>query len=430
MSKSDMRSFHNQRGEGKVFSVDLVDAVSGGEGSDALTRGQTGEIRGTFFNSTADKFYDHILPNKVYLISRGNIKLQTRKFGNQKGDYEIMFSDSSTFALVGDDEAPRVKYSFTPISKLEETKPSSVVDVIGVIEVVQPESSIVVKNGPNQGKSMPKREVTLVDEMGRSIGLTLWDNYVRTISEDLTAQHPVVAIRNCRVGDFQGRSLSTSRDSVIELNPDLHEANVLRGWYDTQRENVTLQPMSSTGGAAGDAKRPSEVLTFSAIKERNLGVDKPDYFTVHGTIMLLKNEKFAYPACPEADVNSKVVKVAEGWKCERTNRVYPNCDYRYIMSLQASDHTGSSWLSLFNDTGKKLLGCPAGDLVRMQEGGDTNGFDRVFESVHFGMFRFRLRAKEEDYNGEKRVKVVVMDLDRTNFVEDTRAMLASLRASL
>lgn len=46
-SKGDMRRYHNARGEGKVFSFDLLDA-------------QGGEIRVTGFNKEVDMFYDKI----------------------------------------------------------------------------------------------------------------------------------------------------------------------------------------------------------------------------------------------------------------------------------------------------------------------------------------------------------------------------------
>ena len=44
--RSDVRNYSNARGEGKLFSIDLLD--------------QSGEIRATLFNQEADKFMDLI----------------------------------------------------------------------------------------------------------------------------------------------------------------------------------------------------------------------------------------------------------------------------------------------------------------------------------------------------------------------------------
>lgn len=46
MTKSNIRTWSNARGEGKLFSMDLCD--------------ESGEIRATAFKNECDKFYDMI----------------------------------------------------------------------------------------------------------------------------------------------------------------------------------------------------------------------------------------------------------------------------------------------------------------------------------------------------------------------------------
>ena len=46
-------------------------------------------------------------------------------------------------------------------------------DVIGVVLEVSPVSEITIKNGADTGKQKPKRNVTLADESGKQISLTL-----------------------------------------------------------------------------------------------------------------------------------------------------------------------------------------------------------------------------------------------------------------
>lgn len=52
--KSDMRTWSNARGEGKLFSIDLLDE----EGS---------EVKGTFFKADADKWFDQLQEGQVCL---------------------------------------------------------------------------------------------------------------------------------------------------------------------------------------------------------------------------------------------------------------------------------------------------------------------------------------------------------------------------
>ena len=66
-SKSAKKTWNNARGEGCLFSVDLLDA----EGS---------EIRGTFFKEAVDKFYDMLQEDQVYTFSGGRIKMANRQY--------------------------------------------------------------------------------------------------------------------------------------------------------------------------------------------------------------------------------------------------------------------------------------------------------------------------------------------------------------
>ena len=59
--KGTIRRYSNARGEGKVFSFDLVDAAGG-------------EIKVTAFTDACDKFHDIIQKGKVYMISKASLK--------------------------------------------------------------------------------------------------------------------------------------------------------------------------------------------------------------------------------------------------------------------------------------------------------------------------------------------------------------------
>jgi replication factor A1 len=73
--KSEMKTWSNQRGEGKLFNVTLMD--------------ETGEIRATAFNMVADDLYPLLEEGKVYYISKGRVNLAKKKFSNLSNDYEL-----------------------------------------------------------------------------------------------------------------------------------------------------------------------------------------------------------------------------------------------------------------------------------------------------------------------------------------------------
>jgi len=75
--KSDIKTWSNARGEGKLFNVTLMD--------------DSGEIRATAFNTVVDELYPMLEENKVYFISKARVNLAKKKFSNVNNDYELGF---------------------------------------------------------------------------------------------------------------------------------------------------------------------------------------------------------------------------------------------------------------------------------------------------------------------------------------------------
>jgi replication factor A1 len=65
-NKTAVRTYTNQKGEGKMFSLDLVD--------------ETGEIKCTVFNEMVDTYEPIFQVGKVYRINRAGIKPANPKF--------------------------------------------------------------------------------------------------------------------------------------------------------------------------------------------------------------------------------------------------------------------------------------------------------------------------------------------------------------
>ena len=71
--------------------------------------------------------------------------------------------------------------------------------------------------------------------------------------------------------------------------------------------------------------RPSELKTLGQAKDEQLGMgDKTDYFTTSATIVFVKQDTFAYPACANPDgCNKKVIDNGDGWMCEKCDKKWP-----------------------------------------------------------------------------------------------------------
>lgn len=116
-AKSEMRSWANQRGEGKLFSVDLLD--------------QTGEIRALAFNDVAEKLFQVLQVGQVYYIARCSLKLANTKFTSIANNYELNFDQSSEVVKCQDEqgagELPTVNFTLIKIDQLQLVAPGTIV---------------------------------------------------------------------------------------------------------------------------------------------------------------------------------------------------------------------------------------------------------------------------------------------------------------
>lgn len=146
--------------------------------------------------------------------------------------------------------------------------------------------------------------------------------------------------------------------SSLIINPDIPEAHHLRGWYDAAGAEQTYQShtntMSSGGGVSFDR---AEIRSLNDVKTSELGMsDKVDTFSSRATIMHIKGDNIAYPACPSQGCNKKVVLMGDSWRCENCDKSYPQPEHRFGMALLAlpirsltrclHPDTSSRWLLL------------------------------------------------------------------------------------
>ncbi|KAL3497983.1 hypothetical protein ACH5RR_040715 [Cinchona calisaya] len=416
-AKGELRHYNNPRGDGKVFSFDLLDSDGG-------------EIRVTCFNIMADQFYTQIEPGKVYMISKGNLKPAQKAFNHLRNDHEIFLDHTSVIQPCFEDDRtiPQQQFHFRPIGEIEGMDNNSVVDVIGVVSSISPSSTIMRKNGTET----QKRTLQLKDMTGRSVELTLWGNFCNAEGQTLqnicdSGVFPVLAIKSGRVYEFNGKAVGTISTSQLFIDPDFPEAHKLKDWFDKDGKNTPCVSISrdTIGIVRTDARK-----TISQIKDERLGTsEKPDWITVCATLTFIKVDNFCYTACPirigDKQCNKKVTNNGDGkWRCDRCDRTVDECDYRYILQLQIQDHTGLTWVTAFQESGEEIIGVSAKDLYCLKyEEQDDDRFNEIMRSVVFKKYIFKLKVKEETFSDEQRVKSTVVKSERVNFESETRYLM-------
>ncbi|KAK2975966.1 hypothetical protein RJ640_012997 [Escallonia rubra] len=417
-AKGDLRRYNNARGDGKVFSFDLLDSDGG-------------EIRVTCFNAVVDRFYDTIEVGKVYVISKGNLKPAQKNFNHLKNEWEIFLETTSTVDLCPDEDPsiPRQHFNFRPISEIESAENNSILDVIGIVISVNPSVPIMRKNG----METQRRVLNLKDQSGLSVELTLWGEFCNREGQKLqeivdSGISPVLAVKAGKVNDFSGKSVGTISSTQLFINPDSSEAHALREWFDRVGRNTSSQSISRDalpGGSKNEIRK-----TVSQIKDEGLGrSDKPDWVTVKATISFIKTDNFCYTACPlmigDRQCSKKVTQSGSSrWQCDRCNQEFEECDYRYLLQVQVQDHTGLTWVTAFQESGEEILGCSAKELYLLKyEEDDDARFTETIKGCLFKQFLFRLKIKEEMYGDEQRVKITVVKADKVNYAAETRYLL-------
>ncbi|XP_062219115.1 replication protein A 70 kDa DNA-binding subunit C-like [Phragmites australis] len=417
-AKTDVRHWNKANGAGKVFSFDLLDA-------------EGGEIRATCFKEAVDQFYDLIEVDKVYLISRGNVRPAQKRFNPLNNDCEVTLdaSISSVEICPSDDYSiPRQQYNFRQISEIENMDNDTLVDLLGVVTSIGPSSTIMRKSGTET----QKRTLQLKDMSGRSVEVTFWGNFCGVEGQQLQLQcdsglNPILALRGARVNDFSGRSVSTISITQLRINPDFPDAERLRQWYIIEGKTAACVSLSREMSNKG---RVDVRKTIAQIKAENLGrSDKPDWITIKAAISEVRSESFYYPACPlmfnEKPCNKKAIQNSDGmWHCERCDKSFENCEYRYLVTFQIQDHTSTTYVTAFQEAAEQIFGHSAQEIFSIRTVNQDDAlFAEIIEGVRWHQYLFKLRVREETFNDEQRVKCSIVKAEKLDPSEESRILL-------
>ena len=422
-NKAPIKEWSNARGQGKLFSMELVD--SSGD-----------DIRCTFFKEAVDAYYTRLEKGKVYTFQNGRLKIGNPKYNNCKSEYEITFGmDVQIEGPFEDQQIRSLVYKITKISNLANINPdtSGLVDICGVITTDGGLNELTSK----AGKELKKRELTVVDDSGSSINVTLWGKKAE-VSPDTFANNPTVLFKGTRLGDYGGRSLSTYDSTVMMLNSDLPEATNLKAWWESQGSTQTFAQLSEGRSGSTDRTGLEWRKTVNTIKVENMGsVDdgkggmKPTYINTKAYLTFLKKERWCYPSDP-VSMKKLIEPGYEGgkWRNEQEDKEYDEPVWRYLAYMQVADHTGAQWCTAFGDKALPIFnGLSANDLKKMEQN-DPIEFRNTFERILFKQMEITLQMKTETYNDETRTKCNIFRVNPVKFADENKKLIDGIQKSM
>lgn len=408
-AKSDVRTWSNQRGTGRLFNVTFVD--------------ESGEIRATGFNQEVDKYFDLLAEGQVYYVSKCRVNMAKKQFSNVQNDFELMFERDTEIELCTEDvKLPAMQYNFVELGKLEKVEPQSTVDVVAVVKNIFDVQTLTSKN---TNREYEKRDVMLVDQSGFEIRATLWgkqaQEFPNTVSPDA-----VVAFKGIKVSDFGGRSLSALQSTTVVPNPDVEQAHALKGWYDAQGRTETFNKFDSGVSRRDDSRR-----TLQSVEDDNLGHSaKPDYFNAKVVIVFVGRKGVTYPACTNDGCNKKVTEETDGsWRCDKCNVTMSAPNYRYMASLIVADPTTSIWTSSFDETARIIFGKPASEVAAIVDAENDPNLTLVSSYALFDEYVVRCQARLDDFNQEQKpVRYTLQSVSKIDHAAESKRLLEQIAA--
>lgn len=99
---------------------------------------------------------------------------------------------------------------------------------------------------------------------------------------------------------------------------------------------------------------------------------------------------------------------------------------RYLLNIQVMDHTGPTWITVFQEGGEELMQHKAKDLFMWSQD-EPQRFSEAVQKLTFTKHVIKLKVKEETYNDEQRVKSTLVKVDRIDWVSESKLMLGWIK---
>eukprot|EP00928_Gymnodinium_smaydae_P027390 TRINITY_DN211_c0_g1_i1.p1 TRINITY_DN211_c0_g1~~TRINITY_DN211_c0_g1_i1.p1 ORF type:complete len:475 (+),score=141.76 TRINITY_DN211_c0_g1_i1:58-1425(+) len=422
-NKSNLRNFSKNGGaSGKVFSCDLLDK-------------EGGEIRASFFNDAADKYFDLLAAGKCFELSRGNVKVANKQYNNLKHRYELNFDRDAHVAAIEEDQSIETfKFNFSDLRSIQAKAVPHRFDICGVVVSYKPTLAFTSK----EGKDLIKCDITVADDTGLSIDVAVWGD--RAKDDSKFAGQPLIALKGVLVKEWNGgRAGSLLQDGGISLTPEGPEADRIRQWWKLGGSSQSFAALSAQAGAGAGAGRSAKELTLAELRQvmETVG-EKPDYYTVYARLALVQTRKqgepqpLTYLACTEPREGSNGLlcnrRVNEDGFCQGCSKAVKPAA-RMNTRCRFSDAGDSAWLTTFHEAAQTALGMTADDARAKEE--QKADMEAALRSRYFAEpLKLTVRAKLDHYQGEARPNISCIDAKPVDQRAHGRQMLQEVREML
>lgn len=415
--KSDMKHWDKGTSKGCLFSIELLDENGG-------------QIRATFFNDVAKKYFDALHERAVYFFSGGKIKNANKKFTTIQHNYEITFDRDTIIQQARDSVIPDDNFNFTKFCDITNVDENSILDVVGIVKDIGEAKEFTTKNN----RKTKRCNIKLMDNSSMDsstafvVELTVWGDLCDNLP---FSANDVVIFKNVRKSNYNGVSLNTVNNTRIITDSSAPEYQALATWYSENRDStevaVSLTQRQTSANSTKTFKRKNVIQDIKSINVED--VTDPVFMTIRAYVSFVKPDQIWYDACPDENCGRKVTKQDDEYYCKHCDKNTSNCIRKYLPQFTVTDWTGKQWLSTFNDCGKVLFDGVSADDLSEQAVANPQNMQYALAKAAFSRFVFsvRITAERNEKTHDMKLKYNASRMYDIDYARESKSILGLIR---
>ena len=368
------------------------------------------EMQCTCFNKAADKFFDLISEGKIYEIKGGYVKINDKKFTTIKSDYKIVLDENSVITEKKDDG--RIKTNNLKIIKISEIQKMNLYSIIDLCAVVLDIGDKSIKHTRNGDQ--PMKKIIIGDVSKFQIEFSLW----RIHSSIEVKISDILLIKNVKIGEFNGRNLSTFDESSIQINPPnsikevLELDNFIKSYKGPFHE---LENLNDLNKKRNERDENYEVVYIKdTLDSRDTVEDVISITKICATVtQILHNEKNYYLGCSDRNCKRKLIyeENKNEYSCPNCKRTYNTPNYYYTLSLRVKDASCEYWIDIFGKTAESIMKITAEEYKNILKDKNYSKLKEISNMIEFKKFYFWVKPKLQMYNTSSKKKLYAYKIE-------------------
>ena len=417
LKKSEIKVF-NTRQTGKFFYFIVLDK-------------DENEMQCTCFNKAVDKFFNIISEGKIYEIKGGYVKINDKKFTTIKSDYKIVLDENSVITEKKDDG--RIKINNLKIIKISDIQNINLYSIIDLCAFVLDIGEKTIKHTRNGDQ--PMKKILIGDISKYKIEFSLWRIHASTevkISD-------ILLIKNVKVGEFNGKNLSTFDETSIQVNPPksipevMELENFLKNYKGEFNDLDDISDLNQRKNKDRDNDNYETVYIKDALDSIDTIDDSITISKVCATVtQIMHNEKNYYIGCSDRNCKRKLIYEEDKntYLCPNCKRNYENPNYYYTLSLRVKDASCEHWIDIFGKTAESIMKMTAEEYKNILKDRNVYKLKEISNMIEFKQFYFWVKPKLQMYNTTSKKKLYAYKIESVDNNNESKKIIKYLKQVL